>query len=250
MRAMTWIRCGLILGVIMLSIGGRVHAAPLRQDAVWVISAPAEGTTVGGIVTVMGTATLPNFEAYGVLYATGGHPTGDSQWIPIVFGVKNMVVNGALAMWDTTGLPEGLYTLALAMYEVGNTEPKLHFVNNITVHNEPATPTPEPTATPEESSDTEATPSTDATPNGAIPVAPTIQQPPTVTPRPTATPAPGTTPTPSTQDTEMTTLFAPEELKRTFMTGAWLAVALYAAGLLYWLARAVVRYYLRRLRRK
>ena len=120
------------------------------QDAIWIITGPAEGSTVSGEIAIVGTATHPNFESYRVLYAAGPRPTGDSAvgFSNSAEGVKNMVINGTLATWDTTAVPNGEYTLALALYEVGNTEPKLHFTNNITVFNEEVTPTPEPTPTP------------------------------------------------------------------------------------------------------
>jgi hypothetical protein len=225
-----------------------VIAVPLAQNNVWSITTPAEGTTVSGEVTIQGTASHGNFDSYGVLYASGPRPTAESQWVPIVFGVNSMVVNGPLATWNTTELPNGQYTLALAVYEKGNTEPNLHFTNNITVMNEETTPTPSPTP---EAPATEAPgPEVEATTEaGEPPAAPTIVQPPTATPRPTPTLAPAVSGGEDEDDDGGGLLpegiLSFEAVKESFKVGVQLAFLVYAIGILYVLAKAVIRYYLR-----
>lgn len=249
------LRFGLILSLLLTFFAvepGRT--APTSQDTVLTITSPTGGSTVSGEVTITGTATHPNFASYGVLYAVGPTPTADSQWVPITFGVQTMVVNGTLATWDTTveNIPNGQYTLALAVYEQGNTEPQLHFVNNITVNNEEATPTPTLTPTPDTGE--EPPPPPDAEPGvdegeGAAPVGPTVVQPPTPTPRATPTVAPDEGAAAITEEEgglfDTTNLFSVESIKETFCAGAWLAVLLYAIGILYVIAKAIIRYYLR-----
>ena len=240
---------GLLLSLLLGLWGNTpIVALPLEQDAIWDISSPTEGSTVSGEVPIVGTATLPNFDSYGVLYAAGTQVTANSQWVPIVFGVKAMVVNGTLATWDTTQLPNGPYCLALAVYEQGNTEPKLHFVNNINVNNVAPTDTPIPT--PEEpAAGQEATPTPSA--EEAAPLAPTIEQPPTATPRPT--PTLGANPTPNAAQNEentVATLFPMEELKQTFCAGVYLAILIYILGGLYGAMKAALRYYFRQQHRK
>lgn len=245
MRPAKALRYGIIL--ILCLVWGSLQpglAAPLAQDPVWVITYPTDGTTASGQVTITGTATHPNFSSYGLLYAPGPNPTANSQWVPVVFGVQTMVVNGPLATWDTTTLPNGQYTLALAVYEVGNDTPNLHFVNNITVQNEAATPTPTATPTVEETATPEG-----ATPEGPL-VGPTVVQPPTATPRPTATLAPNQTPTAETGtdgNSALSTL-STSALREAFCSGAWIAVLIYAIGGLYVAAKAAYRYYLRQQR--
>lgn len=247
MRSSKVMRYGLILSLILLALNtGIISAAPNRQDPVWIITGPAEGSSISGEIAILGTATHPNFDSFGVLYAAGPRPTADSQWVPLVFGTKAMVINGTLATW-TTAVPNGQYTLALALYEVGNTEPKLHFTNNITVFNEEVTPTPEPTTVPVEVD----------TPEPEDPLepieAPTIEQPPTATPRPTPTLAPEI-PTDGGGDDDST--FDPSQflsidaIKEAAKLGIQLAALLYAAGLLYTAAKAVIRYYLRQTRKR
>ncbi len=227
-----------LLLVLAVAQGGLT--APLQQDPIWIVTYPTDGTPVSGVVTIQGTATHSTFVSYGVLYATGPTPTGDSQWVPIVFGVQSMVVNGPLATWDTTTLPNGQYTLALAVYEVGNDTPNLHFVNNINVHNEAVTPTPTPTATPEATTEPEGQP----TPAADV-IVPTIEQPPTATPRPTATFAADAPPSEGETNGAAGSSFSLAGIGEAFSAGVWIAILLYLTGGLYVAGRAVLRYYLR-----
>jgi hypothetical protein len=246
---------GLILALLTASLvlpAANTLAHPLSQNNTWTITSPAEGTTVSGEVTIQGTASHANFDSYGVLYASGPRPTADSQWVPIVFGVDNLVVNGTLATWDTTELPNGQYTLALAVYEEGNTEPNLHFTNNITVMNEETTPTPSPT--PDEVATEEPVTEEEAPPEvGEPPAAPTIVQPPTATPRPTPTLSPAVTGDEDDDDEDggliPEGILSFEAVKESFKVGVQLAFLIYAIGILYVLAKAVIRYYLRQTRK-
>ena len=225
-------------------------AAPLSQDSVMSITFPSEGSTLSGQVEIRGTATHPNFNSYGVLYATGTRVTGDTTWqldTPIAWDVRTMVVNGVLGTWDTTQVTNGQYVLALVVYEVGNETPMVHFINNITVLNEEPTPTPEATATP----DAEQPDTGDETGEaGQPPAAPTIVQPATATPRPTATMgAPAAADEDENGDDEggllPTGTFSIDAIKEAAKTGAQFAFLLYAIGILYVLAKAAIRYYLR-----
>lgn len=249
LRKLSLIGIALVL-LAFAGLGGapRGLAAPPQQDAVWDITSPAEGSVVSGEVVIQGTATHPNFAAYGVLYGAGPRPAGDTAWVFITPArIPNMVVNGQLATWDTTALPNGQYTLALAVYEVGNETPHLDFVNNITVQNEETTPTPTPTPMP--TTDPEAQPTTET---GPI-VAPTVQQPPTATPRPTPTLGPET---PAEEEPEegdtMEGLglagLSLDALREAFVSGVWIAVLIYLFGGIYVVGRAAIRYYLKRQR--
>ena len=230
-------------------------AAPSSQDSVMTITFPSEGSTLSGQVEIQGTATHPNFNSYGVLYASGARVTGDTAWkldAPIAWDVRTMVVNGVLGTWDTTQLPNGQYVLALVVYEVGNETPLVHFINNITVLNEETTPTPEATATP----DAEQPGTGDETGEaGPPPAAPTIVQPATATPRPTATMG---APTAAGEDENgddeggllPTDILSIDAVKEAAKTGVSFAFLLYAIGMLYVLAKATIRYYLRQTKGK
>lgn len=248
------IRYGILFSIIALLTGAaRGWAAPLVQDAVWTISYPRQGSTISGVVTIQGTATHPGFVSYGILYATGDTVTGSTTWrhdSPIAWNVQTMVVNGALGTWDTTALPNGKYVLALVVYEAGNETPYVFFIENLTVQNEEATPTPEPTP---EATPTEIGAATPSPAEGAAPIAPTIEQPPTSTPRPTATLSPGVTPGPGDDgeaEEKPKTIISMDAVKEAFKTGAQLAVMLYVIGGLYVAIKAAVRYALRLQRKK
>ncbi len=249
---------GVVHSNMLNSVPPKLAAAPLLQEATWVVTYPADGTVVSGEVTVVGTASHPNFDSYGLLYASGPVPTATSNWIPLVFGEKTMVVNGPLATWDTTALSNGQYTLALALYEVGNSEPKLFFVNNITIQNEEPTPTATPTETPEPTqvSPEQAPPDASEPIESGPPVGPTVEMPPTVTPRltPTLTTADAEGTSTSAEDdasdddasaAALSALLAPEALRKSFCSGVQLAVLLYMLGGIYTMAKAGWRYYRR-----
>jgi hypothetical protein len=70
MNSMKWLRYGVILALVLLLGVGRIGAAPQTQ-AVLDITSPREGSVLSGQVTIVGTATHPQFASYGVLYATG-----------------------------------------------------------------------------------------------------------------------------------------------------------------------------------
>jgi hypothetical protein len=175
--------------------------------------------------------------------------TDETNWrldTPITWNIETMVVNGILGTWDTTQVPNGQYVLALAVYEVDNQTPNVYFVNNLTVNNEEATPTPEATATPE-ADEPDAEPTTDEA--APPPAAPTISLPPTSTPRPTATLVAAGAEDEEGGDDEggllPTDIFSVDAVKDAFKTGAQFAFLLYAVGILYTLAKAAIRYYLR-----
>lgn len=246
-------RLALILCLLVMPINDAA-AAPLAQDEVVVITYPPEGAVLSGEVPIQGTATHPSFNSYGVLYAAGARVTGDTRWqeqSPIAWDVRTMVVNGVLGTWDTTQIPNGQYVLALVVYQSGSETPSLYFVNNLTVQNEEATPTPTPTATPEEGP--EAEPTEESAPP---PPAATIEQPPTATPRPTPTFSPegGTDEEDADGDGGggllPTDIFSVDAIKEAFTLGAQLAFLLYAVGILYVLAKAAIRYYLRQTKGK
>ncbi|MBN2003336.1 MAG: hypothetical protein JXA21_08265 [Anaerolineae bacterium] len=244
----------LLLFILCLMNAGQGLAAPTAQ-ANLSITSPTEGSTLSGTVSIQGTATHSNFESYGVLYATGSNVTAETNWrldLPITWNVRSMVVNGELGVWDTTQVPNGQYVLALVVYEVGNTNPNVHFVNNLTVFNQEATPTPEVTETP--TPDPNATPTPDPLQPaaGVTPAVATVELPPTGTPRPTATLAPDVAS--SEEDDEEgfnpADILSGAAIKEAFVTGVWLAIFLYAMGGIYVLAKAAVRYYLRQMRRR
>lgn len=80
------------------------------------ITAPSAGTLLSGSVTVKGTASGPGFEHYVVEYGAGAAP---SSWHPVGATQYTSVQNGVLGTWDTSGLPDGTYTLRLTVTGTG-----------------------------------------------------------------------------------------------------------------------------------
>jgi hypothetical protein len=192
LRGHRWRTC-LICLFLVVFIGGLVVlpalAAPQEAppaQALGQITSPRDRASVRGLVPIEGSATHPQFQKYEVHYAAEPNP-GD-QWTPIggsPFSVP--VVQGRLALWDTSIIPDGVYSLRLRLVRVdGNYDE--YFVRGIQVVNAgpTETPTPENTPTPALPTDTPA-----PTPTVIIGV-PTVVSP---TPRPTATPLPTAAPT-------------------------------------------------------
>ena len=234
---------GTALVLILLAVSPPGWAAPLAQ-ARSVVTYPAEGTTVSGVVEVTGIATHPNMDFYQVRYAAGPEPTGSSQWVDFAIVEATQVENDVLGAWDTTVIPDGEYTLALAVWGVNDPAgPYVFFVTHLRVNNaQPvATPTPEE-ATPEPMPTAVIGPT-------ATPVA--IEQPATPTPRPS--------PVPQDEVAEETMMPSPEEegfdvplnvaeLRTAFCTGGLITGILLLLWGSYLVAKAGVRWFLRQQR--
>jgi len=226
-----------------------ILAAPPAQENQNVITSPAAGSTVSGVVQIIGTVTHPNFVSYGVLYASGPEPTGSSQWVEIVFGVQTQVTNGVLATWDTTArtedgrpiVPNGVYTLALARYKQGSDEPDVTFVRNVTVSNQAETEEEEATPTP--------TPELTEMPTAQAvqPTAVLVEQPPTSTPPAALTTEPDQTPSSGTTGSTSSDRAALDvsRLRGAFFSGVKITLLLFFLWGLYVTGKAILRYYLR-----
>jgi penicillin-binding protein 1C len=158
------------------------------------ITRPNPGSTVYGVVPVVGTVQLPNFERYEVQYGIGNNPQG---WGWISGPHLAQVRDGLLAEWNTTHLAPGPYTLRITAFsrEQGQMEARVQVIvaapTETPVPTEPPSPTPEamfmptPTFTP--------TPGPTSTPT----LVPTVE--------PTITPTVESTSTPSIISTRIVT---------------------------------------------
>ncbi len=177
------IAIALVLGLFLL-------LAPVvrttRAQTLGQITSPRDRATVRGLVPVEGSATHPQFQKYEVHYGPEPNPSG--EWVPITGSPFTVpVVQGRLGLWDTTVIPDGLYSLRLRVVRLdGNYDE--YFVRGIQVVNTRPTETPTPRDTPTLAAPTE-TPT--ATPTIVIGV-PTVASP---TPKPTDTPLPTAPPT-------------------------------------------------------
>lgn len=182
---------GLGLLLVTLVLGRVGWAAPLYQ-AQSTITYPADGSTVGGQVEVRGVARHPNIDFYQVRYAPGAQPDAASQWTDFAIVEGQQVDNDVLGVWDTTQLPDGQYTLALAVWGVNDpNNPYLYFTTSLTVDNTDLVLTPTPTP---ELEPTEEVPTPTV---GPTPTPMAVEQPPTVTPFPTAPIPPDAVETPT-----------------------------------------------------
>ncbi len=231
---------GTALVMILLAVSSPGWAAPQTQ-ARSVIAYPTDGMTISGVVEVTGIATHPNILWYEVDYAHGAEPTGESQWVPLAHVENAQVEDGVLAVWDTTGVPDGLYCLALTVK--GQDDPLYYqqFVTHLTVNNA------QPVVTP-----TSETPTLEPMPTAVVGPTPTpisIEQPATPTPRPSPTPRSGVaeeTTTPSTGEEERLSVpLDVAELRTAFCTGGLVTVLLLLLWGLYLLVKAGVRWVLR-----
>ena len=229
------------LVMILLAVGRPGWAAPQPQ-ARSVITYPSSGMTISGLVEVTGIATHPNISSYQVRYAAGPEPTGDSQWVDFAIVQALQVEDSVLGTWDTTLVPDGQYTLALAVWGIDDAaSPYVFFVTHLTVNNaqpvatptsEPPTPEPMPTAV-----------------IGATPTPISVEQPATPTPRPSPTPSPEVVESTAApllgEDEGIGAFFDVQQLRTAFCAGGLMTVVLFSLWGFYLLARAGVRWFLR-----
>ncbi|MCB0044118.1 MAG: transglycosylase domain-containing protein [Caldilineaceae bacterium] len=178
----------------------RPTAQPSRQpnqpgdEAVQaVIREPVDGQAVSGVVTVWGSARIPDFAVYELQYGISHDPGAFS---PPIAGPYNVpVTDGILGQWDVRNLDDGPHTLRLLVWAQSGRayETRVRvFVDN------PAEPTTPPTIAP-------ATPTWTPAPAFTATPLPTLE--PTWTPLPSVTPT--WTPLPTEPAPEATPTWTP-----------------------------------------
>lgn len=162
--AMRYVLVAVLLGAALLGTVMPSLAAPAPQQTLVQITSPEINAQVRGMVPIMGSALVPNFQFYKVEFGVGPNP---AQWAIIGDMHSQPVVNGQLEIWDTTRLPDGVYSLRLHAVRMDGNYGEFIVRHIAIVNMQPtATPTIEMTPTPE-----------------ASPTPPPLA----VTPRPTAT---------------------------------------------------------------
>ena len=116
----------------LVPFGASAAPSPEEPEPEVTVTQPEPGATVKGVINIVGNAVHPDIRRYEVLHAPGPKPTESSDWVSI--GVANgvQVNQGTLTTWDTSTVPEGVYTLALSMWW-GEGEQETTFVEEITV---------------------------------------------------------------------------------------------------------------------
>jgi len=104
-------------------IGAGVSGDPNANAAILL---PRNGQQVAGVVQILGRATSPDFQGYLLEWGIGDDP---EQWVTIVNN-PNEVSTGTIGAWNTSGLPDGEYTLRLTVLdeEMGGLETEVTVV--------------------------------------------------------------------------------------------------------------------------
>ena len=159
------------------------------------ITQPASGSVVHGIVPVVGVVQLPNFDHYEAQYGVGDDPQG---WGWISGPHLAQVRDGLLTDWDTSHLAPGRYTLRITAFDREQHSVDARVQINVTVPTETPTRTPSPTLTPLPSFTPTATttlpPTSEPSPTPTNTPLPEPSSTPTESPSPTFTPTIGPTP--------------------------------------------------------
>jgi hypothetical protein len=232
---------GMTLVIVLFAAGLPGQAAPLFQGQSIIIY-PTDGMTVSGQVEITGIAAHPNVLWYQVDYAPGSEARADSQWVTLKHADNTQVEGGVLATWDTAGLPDGQYTLALTLKGENDPLDYQYFVTHLMVNNaQPVeTPTPEPPPTEEPVEAPTAV-------IGPTPTPVTVEQPATPTPRPSPTSqaAVEETITPSDEEDRPIVDLNVGVLRDAFFSGVLITAMLFLLWGLYLLLKASVRWFLR-----
>jgi len=107
------------------------------------IISPTDNQTLNGVVQITGAASASTFNRYQLELASAATP----NTFTIVSGPTTVPqTSGTLGQWDTSGVPNGTYTLRLAMFS--STGGYLYRTVTINVNNVVATPTSPPVVLP------------------------------------------------------------------------------------------------------
>lgn len=155
----------LILSVVLTLPADKAFA----QDPVAEILSPRTGESIRGAVTILGTASAPNFQRYKVEYAS--QQTDTVNWF-LIGEVTQQVTNGPLAQWDTSTVDDGLYQIRLRLIQRDGAVVQT-VVTGLIVQNNVPTPLPVATLSTAETATLEAVPTEVAT------LTPVVVQPPT-----------------------------------------------------------------------
>jgi len=129
--------------VLLFVIATPVMAEPLQQNQVQITS-PSINEEIRGLVAIVGSASIDNFQYYKIEYGVGPNPT---DWAIIGAMHETAILNNQLATWNTEALPDGIYSLRLrAVKADGNYEE--FYVRGVVIANTRPTSTPTPTEAP------------------------------------------------------------------------------------------------------
>jgi 1A family penicillin-binding protein len=164
------------------------------------LAAPRDGETVQGVVAIVGSAMIPEFDHYLVEYGESHDP---GAWGVVWGPIFEPVEQGQLAWWDVESLPkDGPHVLRVVAVDKRGTRVESSIARLFVVHSSPtatATKLPSPTVTATPSPTRPLSPTVTITPSPTRPLSPTAtaaMTPPPTTAPPTATASP-TVPSPT-----------------------------------------------------
>ncbi|MFH2102908.1 MAG: hypothetical protein ABIJ39_06080 [Chloroflexota bacterium] len=156
-----------LLAIALVLLAFLAPGGQTQADAP-VIFAPQTGQSLQGSVPVVGTSQLDGFVSAEIAFAYADNPAG--SWF-LIAASSQPVVEASLAVWDTTAITDGVYTLRLRVFlEDGSFQEA--FVADVRVRNYTPTETPTPTITPRI-----LTPVPSVTPTATPPFTPTALPP-------------------------------------------------------------------------
>jgi hypothetical protein len=212
----------ILAGLTVLGWQAALAAPPVQEVAdLSIITSPQSNAIVRGQVPIVGSATHPQFQLYKVEYAA--EPVGGDESYAIVGTIhEDMVVDGELAMWDTTPLPDGSYTIRLRVVRLDGNYSEYSVSQVVVANTQPEQPTETPTP---EGGEEEAPPTRTPTP---LPPTPTIviEQPGMET-EGTAAPSVTRTPLPTPEKETASFDFSLVPLQTACMYGAGAMLALF-----------------------
>ena len=181
---------GLVV-VLSLAVGQAALAAPPVQEGdMALITSPKSNDVVRGQVAVMGSAVHPQFQLFKVEYSL--EPVGGDETWTIIGAIGGQpVVDGQLAMWDTSAIADGSYSLRLRVVRLDGNYSEAVISQVVVANAQPAAPTDTPT------SEVPATPTITPTP---LPPTPTIVIDQPALPSPETASAPTRTPIPTPEE--------------------------------------------------
>lgn len=176
----------IIFSAFVLSVQAGPQARPLAQQREVQITSPETNAELRGVVVIVGSAASPNFQFYKVEFGVGPNP---NQWAIVGSIHEQPVVNGQLEAWDTTGLPDGVYSLRLQVVKKDGNYDEFFLRQLLIANSKPAateTPSETPTEAPFVTETPRPDPSSVITPQATSTVA--IIAPTAALSRPTVTP--------------------------------------------------------------
>jgi hypothetical protein len=106
-----------------------VVQAPVCPDSRALFLRPGNNETVGGVITVIGSANHDQFQYYKIEFAPGANASGGYVYAA---GGNSPVSNNVLGNIDTSGLANGAWTLQLIVVDsTGNFPPPCRVTINV-----------------------------------------------------------------------------------------------------------------------